>query len=72
MAKQVAATYGDALFQLAVEMDRVDSFYEEAQAVLSSFRENEELTAFWLTLRLLKKRKLKQLRRFSENLFPRK
>ncbi|MGN0370766.1 MAG: ATP synthase F1 subunit delta [Butyrivibrio sp.] len=61
MAKQVAATYGDALFQLAVEMDRVDSFYEEAQAVLSSFRENEELTAFLAHPKIVKEEKIKTI-----------
>ena len=30
MAKLIEATYGDALFELAVEESRVDSLYDEA------------------------------------------
>ena len=32
MAKQVNTTYGDALFELAVEENRVDSIQEEMEA----------------------------------------
>ena len=34
MAKLIEATYGDALFELAVEESRVDSLYDEAGAVI--------------------------------------
>ncbi len=43
MAKLVSAAYGDALFELAVEQNKVDLFYEEADAVLKSFKENSDL-----------------------------
>lgn len=43
MAKLVANIYGDALFELAVSENAMDSLYEEAQAVLTAFRDNEEL-----------------------------
>lgn len=43
MAKLVSATYGDALFDVAAGQNRVDVFYEEAEAVLQAFRDNEEL-----------------------------
>jgi len=46
MAKLVSATYGDALFEVAVEQNMVDALYEEAEAVLTSFRNNEELMGF--------------------------
>lgn len=46
MAKLISATYGDALFELAVEESRVDLLYEEAQAVLKSFNDNKELIKF--------------------------
>ena len=36
MAKLIEATYGDALFELAVEESRVDSLYDEAGAVILS------------------------------------
>ena len=43
MAKLVSATYGDALFELAVSQNKVDELYEEAQAVRKSFIDNGEL-----------------------------
>ncbi len=43
MAKLVSATYGDALFDAAVGENRVDAFYEEAEAVLQAFRDNGDL-----------------------------
>lgn len=46
MAKLISATYGDALFELAVEEGNMDSLYEEAQTVITSFHENEELLKF--------------------------
>ena len=36
MAKLIEATYGDALFELAVEESRVDSLYDEARIESSS------------------------------------
>ncbi len=46
MAKLVAATYGDALFDLALEQKQVDSFYNEAITVLDVFQNNTELVDF--------------------------
>ena len=46
MAKLICSTYGDALFELAVEENKVDSLYEEASAVLQSFNDNKELGNF--------------------------
>ena len=43
MAKLIEATYGDALFELAVEESRVDSLYDEAGAVVEAFNDNPEL-----------------------------
>ena len=43
MAKLVSATYGDALFELAVEESKVDSLYAEATDCLKVFVENSEL-----------------------------
>ena len=43
MAKLVSATYGDALFELAVEESKVDSLYAEATDRLKVFEENSEL-----------------------------
>lgn len=43
MAKLVSATYGDALFDVAVSKNCVDAFYEEAEAVLQAFTDNKDL-----------------------------
>lgn len=43
MAKLVSATYGDALFDLAVQESKVDSLYAEANVCLQAFEENSEL-----------------------------
>ena len=42
MAKLVSKTYGDALFEVAVEDGSVDSLAEEVEGVLTIFSENEE------------------------------
>ena len=44
MAKLVANTYGDALFELAVETDKLDTMLEEVKAVTAILQENEDLT----------------------------
>lgn len=46
MAKQVKATYGEALFELAVEEKRTDELFEEAKAVLKSFEDNKDFIKF--------------------------
>lgn len=43
MAKLVSKTYGDALFELAMETDSLDMIMEEAKAVSEAFSDNEEL-----------------------------
>lgn len=43
MAKLVSATYGDALFELALENDSIDDLYEEVKGVRQVFLENNEL-----------------------------
>ena len=44
MAKLVSKTYGDALFELALEEDRLDSFFEEVKAVSQILEEGKEPT----------------------------
>lgn len=46
MAKQVKTTYGDALFELAVEENKTDVLYEEAVAVCNAFKDNDALLKF--------------------------
>ena len=43
MAKLVSNVYGDALFEVALESNRLDAFLEEVKAVKSALEENEEL-----------------------------
>ena len=42
MAKLVSQTYGEALFEVAVEEGTMDSLMEEVQSVLAIFQANEE------------------------------
>ena len=41
MAKLVSKTYGDALFELALEENKIDSLQEEVEVVLEALAENE-------------------------------
>lgn len=43
MAKLVAKTYGDALFELALESGQVDPLFEEAKRMLGIIQTNEDL-----------------------------
>ena len=66
MAKLIEATYGDALFELAVEESRVDSLYDEAGAVIEAFNDNPECSI----IQKLKREKRKDLLiTFSLSLF---
>ena len=44
MAKLISKTYGDALFELALEEDRIDDYVGEVDALLTIFRDNPELS----------------------------
>jgi F-type H+-transporting ATPase subunit delta len=44
MAKLVSKTYGDALFELALEENKIDSLQEEVEVVLEALVENQDLT----------------------------
>ena len=44
MAKLIAKTYGDALFELALEENKLDVIADEIMAILDSFNENPELS----------------------------
>ncbi len=44
MAKLVADVYGEALFELALEQNRVAEYTEEAKALIQILQENPELT----------------------------
>ena len=42
MAKLVSKTYGDALFELAMEEQKLDEMAEEVKAVSTALQENED------------------------------
>ena len=65
MAKLVSKTYGDALFELAVESGRLDSFLEEAKGVLAIFMSNNELNQLMNHPKIVKEDKVATL----ENIF---
>ena len=65
MAKLVSKTYGDALFELAVESNQLDSFLEEAKGVLSVLESHDELNRLMNHPKIVKEEKIAAL----ENIF---
>lgn len=59
MAKLVSKTYGDALFSVAVEENRVDTFAEEAKVLATVFSENQELQKLMDNPKIIKEDKIK-------------
>ena len=57
MAKLAATTYGDALFQLALEESKIDALYDEVLVVLKAFEDNSELNKLLNHQKLIKKKK---------------
>ncbi len=73
MAKLVSKTYGDALFELALEQDAVDTLLEEVQAVSGALKENEDLMRLMEHPKIVKEEKLQIIEqifkgRVSDNL----
>ncbi len=61
MAKLVEDVYGNALFELAVEQNRVDDYYEEAQGILEVLDANPDLTRMMTHPQIVKEEKLQTL-----------
>lgn len=59
MAKLVSKTYGDALFAVALEEDKIDVFFSEVQEVLDILRTNEELSKLMSHPKIIKEDKMK-------------
>ncbi len=59
MAKLVSKTYGDALFELALEEGKEDVLFEEAQSFLELIRKDEALIGFMKHPKIVKEEKLK-------------
>ncbi len=62
MAKLVSTTYGDALFELAVEEDCVDRFWKEIVGLKAIFRENDEFLQLLNHPGIIKEEKLDIIR----------
>lgn len=58
MAKLVAKTYGDALFELAVEENKLDAIAEDVSTLITAFSENEELTRLMSHPKISKEEKM--------------
>ena len=65
MAKLVSKTYGDALFELALEKNQMDSMLEEVKAVSFVLKENEDLTKLMNHPKVVKEEKIEII----ENIF---
>jgi F-type H+-transporting ATPase subunit delta len=65
MAKLVSKTYGDALFELAVEENKLDSMLEEVRAVAEALQENAQLTTLMNHPKIDKENKIQLI----ENIF---
>ena len=58
MAKLISKTYGDALFETALEKQRVDELFTEAETVLATFNENPDFGRLMTHPKILKEEKL--------------
>lgn len=65
MAKLVSKTYGDALFEIAAEENRMEAFFEEADGILTVLRENAELSKIMTHPKIVKEEKIELI----ENIF---
>lgn len=61
MAKLISKTYGDALFETAMEKQCIDSLFDEAKAVLEALTANPDFDKLMNHPKILKEEKLKIL-----------
>ena len=59
MAKLIAKTYADALFDIAIEENQIDALAEEVSMLRQILRENPELSALMNHPQILKEEKVK-------------
>lgn len=59
MAKLVSKTYGDALFEVALEQNRLEEYQEEAVAVRKAMEENPDLLKLMTHPKIVKEEKIK-------------
>lgn len=65
MAKLVSSTYGESLFEVALEQNKVDVLYDEALAVVKAYKDNKDLDVFLSHPKIDKDEKIKVV----ENIF---
>ena len=58
MAKLVSKTYGDALFELALENNQLDSMFEEIEVVSKVISDYSDLTKLMNHPKIIKEEKL--------------
>ncbi|MBP5266517.1 MAG: ATP synthase F1 subunit delta [Lachnospiraceae bacterium] len=61
MAKLVESVYGDALFELAIEQNRVDDYAEEAKGLVQVLEENPQLSQLMAHPQVTKEEKLEMI-----------
>ncbi|MFI3208085.1 MAG: ATP synthase F1 subunit delta [Eubacteriales bacterium] len=61
MGKLVSKTYGDALFEVAVQGECLDEFYVQIEELLKVFQENTELTKALEQPKIAKDEKIKMI-----------
>lgn len=70
MAKLVSKTYGDALFAVALEENRMDEFFEAVKVVADLLRKNEELGKLMNHPKITKEDKVKIVEETFANKIP--
>ena len=70
MAKLVSKTYGDALFEAAVEENRLDELFAEVKELLAILQENTDLFRLMTHPQIVKEEKMKLLDEDLQERFP--
>lgn len=71
MAKLVSKTYGDALFEVALEKNQLDEFLDEVKAAQTAIEENKELFKLMSHPKIVKKKNQDHHRHFYRKSFRR-
>ena len=58
MAKLVSKTYGDALFELALEEKKMDAFLTEIKVISEALRDNQDLARLMNHPKIVKEEKI--------------
>ena len=66
MAKLISKTYGEALYELAIEENKVDSFAEEIEVLRKILAESKDLNSLMNHPKIAKEEKLQVMKRVFE------